>query len=150
MAEIMTGAGHATFINTFRCDPSNQDEVVRINIDIVDQVASSSLGFISAAVHRSTDGTRVINYLQWESAEHLTAMQRSSGEMSVPQHVLDLHDAQLRVAGHPRGGSVPGVVQSPVRAQLGVGPVQHRPHRRVGQRPRPPVQGPPDRLLRLW
>ena len=77
MAEIMTGAGHATFINTFRCDPSNQDEVVRINIDIVDQVASSSLGFISAAVHRSTDGTRVINYLQWESAEHLTAMQRS-------------------------------------------------------------------------
>jgi quinol monooxygenase YgiN len=34
-------------------------------------------GFISAAVHRSTDGTRVINHLQWESVEHLAAMQRS-------------------------------------------------------------------------
>ena len=28
-------------------------------------------------MHRSTDGTRVFNYLQWESAEHLAAMQRS-------------------------------------------------------------------------
>lgn len=77
MPEIASGADYATFINTFRCDPSNQDEVVRINVDIVDQVASTFPGFISAAVHRSADGTRVINYLQWESPEHLAAMQRS-------------------------------------------------------------------------
>jgi len=77
MAEIVAGAGYATFINTFGCEPSDQDEVVRINVDIVDQVASTFPGFISATVHRSTDGTRVINYLQWESAEHLAAMQRS-------------------------------------------------------------------------
>ena len=77
MPEIVSGADHATFINTFRCEPSNQDEVVRINVDIVDQVASTSPGFISAAVHRSTDGTRVFNYLQWDSADHLAAMQRS-------------------------------------------------------------------------
>lgn len=51
---------------------------MRINIDIIDQVASKSPGFISAAVHRSKDGTRVFNYLQWESAEHLAEMQRSS------------------------------------------------------------------------
>jgi heme-degrading monooxygenase HmoA len=55
----------------------NQDQVVQINVDIVDQVASRFPGFISASVHRSTDGTRVFNYLQWESAEHLAAMQRS-------------------------------------------------------------------------
>ena len=77
MPEIVSGAEYATFINTFRCQPPNQDEVVRINVDIVDQVASKFPGFISAAVHRSADGTRVFNYLQWESAEHLTAMQRS-------------------------------------------------------------------------
>ena len=77
MPEIVSGAGYATFINTFRCQPSNQDEVVQINIDIVDRVASSYPGFISATVHRSRDGTRVFNYLQWESAEHLAAMQRS-------------------------------------------------------------------------
>ncbi len=77
MPEIVSGAEYATFINTFRCDPANQEEVVRINIDIVDQVASSSPGFIAAAVHRSIDGTRVVNYLQWESSEHLAAMQRA-------------------------------------------------------------------------
>lgn len=77
MPQIVSGAGYATFINTFRCDPSKQDEVVRINVEIVEQVASTFPGFISAAVHRSHDGTRVFNYLQWESAEHLAAMQRS-------------------------------------------------------------------------
>jgi len=50
---------------------------VRINVDIVEQVASKFPGFISATVHRSVDGTRVINYLQWQSQEHLGAMQRS-------------------------------------------------------------------------
>jgi quinol monooxygenase YgiN len=77
MAEIVSDAGYATFINTFRCEPSNQDEVVQINIEIIERVASAYPGFISAAVHRSGDGTRVFNYLQWESAEHLAAMQRS-------------------------------------------------------------------------
>lgn len=78
MPEIVADAGYATFINTFRCAPQDQDEVVRINIEIVERVASMSAGFISATVHRSLDGTRVINYLQWESAEHLAAMQRSA------------------------------------------------------------------------
>lgn len=58
MPDIVSGAEYATFINTFRCDPANQEEVIRINIDIVDQVASSFPGFIAAAVHRSIDGTR--------------------------------------------------------------------------------------------
>jgi heme-degrading monooxygenase HmoA len=77
MPEIVLGGQYATFINTFRCDSENQAEVVQINIDIVDEVASNFPGFLSASVHRSIDGTRVINYLQWESAEHLAAMQRS-------------------------------------------------------------------------
>jgi heme-degrading monooxygenase HmoA len=77
MPEIASGADYSTFINTFRCKPSDQDEIVRINVEIVQQVASAFPGFISASVHRSTDGTRVINYLQWETAEHLHAMQRS-------------------------------------------------------------------------
>lgn len=34
-------------------------------------------GFVSAAVHRSSDGTRVVNYLHWETGEDLAAMRRS-------------------------------------------------------------------------
>jgi quinol monooxygenase YgiN len=90
MAEIVSGSPYATFINTFRCAPENQDEVVRINVDIVEQVASRFPGFISAAVHRSTDGTRVFNYLQWESAEHLAAMQRSDEFRSIARQFAGL------------------------------------------------------------
>ena len=90
MPEIATNAGYATFINTFRCTPSNQDEVVRLNVEIVDRVASTFPGFISASVHRSTDGTRVFNYLQWESAEHLSAMQRSSEFQTIGRRLTGL------------------------------------------------------------
>jgi heme-degrading monooxygenase HmoA len=50
---------------------------VQINVDLIEQVARTFPGFISASVHRSTDATRVFNYLQWQTAEHLAAMQRS-------------------------------------------------------------------------
>jgi hypothetical protein len=77
MPVIAVGAEYATFINTFRCAPENQDAVVQLNVDIVEHVARPFPGFVSATVHRSLDGTRVINYLQWRTAEDLTAMQRS-------------------------------------------------------------------------
>ena len=77
MPSIDPHGQYATFINTFSCRPEDQDEVVRINIAIVEQVASHHDGFVAAAVHRSTDGTRVINYLQWRSADDLRAMQIS-------------------------------------------------------------------------
>jgi quinol monooxygenase YgiN len=70
-------AGHATFINTFSCQPTDQAGVVRVNIEIVETLAVHSPGFVSATVHRSLDGTRVFNYLQWETPRHLAAMQQS-------------------------------------------------------------------------
>jgi quinol monooxygenase YgiN len=107
MPEIVRGAELATFINTFRCEPSNQDEVVQINIDIVDQVASRSPGFVSATVHRSSDGTRVFNYLQWESAEHLAAMQRSPGFQAIARRFAGLiefepHQCEVVQVGQSR------------------------------------------------
>ena len=90
MPEIVVGAGYATFINAFRCKPSDQDEVVQINVDIVERVASRFPGFISATVHRSVDGTVVINYLQWQSPEHLAALQRSSEFQAIARRFAGL------------------------------------------------------------
>jgi heme-degrading monooxygenase HmoA len=78
MPRIVARPDHVTFINVFKCQPADQDAVVQINAEIVDRVAVGSPGFISASVHRSTDGTRVFNYLQWQSAEHLARMQEST------------------------------------------------------------------------
>ena len=36
---------------------------MQVNVDIVQRVAREFPGFVSATVHRSLDGTRVINYL---------------------------------------------------------------------------------------
>jgi quinol monooxygenase YgiN len=109
-AEILRDAEHATFINTFRCDPSDQDEVVRLNVAIVEQVASRSAGFVSASVHRSTDGTRVINYLQWESREHLAAMQRSPEFQAIARGFaglieFDPHECVVVHVAEQAGGS---------------------------------------------
>lgn len=105
MSEIRAGASYASFINAFRCDPSHQDEVVAINIDIVDQVASRFPGFISAAVHRSSDGTRVFNYLQWQSPEHLAATQRSAEFQAIARRFAGLiefepHQCEVVHVGH--------------------------------------------------
>jgi heme-degrading monooxygenase HmoA len=78
MPAIVQNADYATFINVFKCKPGDQEEVVRINVEIIDRVAVGRPGFISASVHRSTDGTRVFNYLQWESPQHLASMQGSA------------------------------------------------------------------------
>jgi quinol monooxygenase YgiN len=108
MPEIVSRADYATFINTFRCERSNQAEVMLINIDIVDQVASTFPGFISAAVHRSTDGTRVFNYLQWESADHLAAMQRSPEFQAIARRFaglieFDPHECEVVHIGQRAG-----------------------------------------------
>jgi heme-degrading monooxygenase HmoA len=78
MPDIVAGAGYATFINTFRCAPEDQETVVQLNVDITQRVAREFPGFVSATVHRSLDGTRVINHLQWRTAADLAAMQRSA------------------------------------------------------------------------
>jgi len=109
MPEIRADAAHATFINAFRCQPAHQHEVVQINMDIVDDVARTFPGFISASVHRSTDGTRVFNYLQWETAEHLAAMQRSPEFQAIARRLAGLiefepHECEVVHVAERAGG----------------------------------------------
>lgn len=55
-----------TLINVFETKPEQQqaliDQWIRFNESVKDEP-----GFIGAALHRSKDGTRVINYAQWRS-----------------------------------------------------------------------------------
>ncbi|ADB48821.1 antibiotic biosynthesis monooxygenase family protein [Conexibacter woesei] len=90
MPTIVENSTYATFVNVFTCTPADQDEVVRINAEIIDRVAVGRPGFISASIHRSTDGTRVFNYLQWETPEHLAHMQRSPEFSQVARQLAGL------------------------------------------------------------
>ncbi len=63
-------------INVFTCAPQNQQRLVDAWQRGTDEVMRYLPGFISANIHRSLDGTKVINYAQWASREAFEASLR--------------------------------------------------------------------------
>lgn len=59
-----------TLINAFTCEPHNQQKLIDSWIRATENGLGELPGIISAALHRSKDGTRVVNYAQWKAAEH--------------------------------------------------------------------------------
>src|SRR5437868_15046615 len=55
-----------TLINVFEMKPEQQQALLEQLSHFAESVKEEP-GFIGAALHRSTDGTRVINYAQWRS-----------------------------------------------------------------------------------
>ena len=70
MTKIAENTGVITLINVFKVEPSNQQKRVDILARATDTSVRDVPGFISAAHHRSVDGTRVAMWAQWKSAAH--------------------------------------------------------------------------------
>jgi quinol monooxygenase YgiN len=70
MTTIAENTGLATFINVFTVEPSNQQELLDLLAHATETSVRDVPGFVSAALHRSVDGTRVTMYAQWQSVEH--------------------------------------------------------------------------------
>jgi len=73
-AGIRADAGVVTLINVFTVDPANQRQLVERWQEATEGVMRHQPGFVSATIHRSYDGAKVINYAQWESRERFAAM----------------------------------------------------------------------------
>ena len=73
-ARIRAGADVVTLVNVFTVDAARQQELVDAWRDATEEVMRHQPGFVSASIHRSLDGTKVINYAQWESREAFAAM----------------------------------------------------------------------------
>ena len=78
MTVITEHAGHATLINVFTVEPERARQLADLLTAATEDVMQHIDGFISANIHLSTDGTRVVNYAQWRSAEAFEAMLQSS------------------------------------------------------------------------
>ena len=74
MTTIGQKSGYATLINVFTVDPDRAAELAALLHTATDDVMRHRPGFRSANIHLSTDGTRVVNYAQWDSAEAYRAM----------------------------------------------------------------------------
>ena len=66
-----------TLINVFTVEPDKQQQLVDLLIHATDVAMRHVPGFISANIHHSLDGTKVVNYAQWRSTEDFQAMMKN-------------------------------------------------------------------------
>jgi hypothetical protein len=74
MTTIKQNSGYATLINVFTVEPDRAAELAALLHIATEEVMLHRDGFRSANIHVSTDGTRVVNYAQWDTAEAYHAM----------------------------------------------------------------------------
>lgn len=80
MIKIPQSSDLVTLINVFSCDPQNQHRLVDSWIRATEERLGALPGIISAALHRSKDGARVVNYAQWKSSENWENLARIANE----------------------------------------------------------------------
>jgi heme-degrading monooxygenase HmoA len=92
-----------TLINVFTVEPANQQKLVDMLVETTEKMMKHVPGFVSASIHKSLDGVRVVNYAQWRSKQDFDAMRNSSAaqehmkpffEISKPDfHLYEVADA---------------------------------------------------------
>lgn len=76
MPEIRADTGVVTQITTVKLPADHQDEVLELMTERARFMAKQP-GFVSISLHRSQDGSHVVNYVQWSSADTLSAAHHS-------------------------------------------------------------------------
>jgi antibiotic biosynthesis monooxygenase (ABM) superfamily enzyme len=74
MATIATDQDLITLVNVFTVEPERQAALVDLLADATTAVINRFPGYVSANIHRSLDGTKVVNYAQWRRVEDYEAM----------------------------------------------------------------------------
>ncbi|MGN5376911.1 antibiotic biosynthesis monooxygenase family protein [Streptomyces lasalocidi] len=75
MGRISLTDNYYTLVNVFRVKPEDQQRIYDEIVDVTDIIRHFP-GFVSANVHVSDDGARVVNYAQWRSKDEFDAMRR--------------------------------------------------------------------------
>lgn len=78
MTTINSNKDLFTLINVFHVEPGNQHELVRLLVKATEETMRHLPGFVSANIHRSLDGKRVVNYAQWKTKAHFEQMLSTS------------------------------------------------------------------------
>jgi heme-degrading monooxygenase HmoA len=73
---IRTGTECVTQITVVESEPEKQAEALSLMTERARFMARQP-GFVSISVHRSLDGRRIVNYIQWESRELLQSAHKS-------------------------------------------------------------------------
>ena len=76
MPDIRQHAGIVTQITTVKTTPDNLNEVISLMKERARFMARQP-GFVSICLHRSKDGSHVVNYVQWKDRKQLAAAHHS-------------------------------------------------------------------------
>jgi quinol monooxygenase YgiN len=79
-----------TLINVFTVEPANQQRLIELLTEATEVSVREAPGFVSASLHRSTDGTKVTMYSQWRSIEHYQAMRGDPAPLPFFQEALKI------------------------------------------------------------
>ncbi len=66
-----------TLVNIFTVAPEKQTALSDLLVHATNETMRHLPGFISASIHRSADGTKVINYAQWRTVADFAAMKQN-------------------------------------------------------------------------
>jgi len=76
MPQIRTEQQPVTQITVVEAEPGKQAEALELMRQRA-QFMARQPGFVSISLHRSLDGRRIVNYVQWESRDLLAAAHHS-------------------------------------------------------------------------
>jgi heme-degrading monooxygenase HmoA len=76
MPQIRTEQQPVTQITVVEAEPGKQAQALELMGQRAEFMARQP-GFVSISLHRSLDGRRIVNYVQWESRDLLAAAHRS-------------------------------------------------------------------------
>jgi heme-degrading monooxygenase HmoA len=77
MPEIHEHSRLVTQITAIRLAPDTEQEILGLMTERARFMATQP-GFVSVSLHRSNDGSHVVNYIQWQDREQLEAAHRSA------------------------------------------------------------------------
>ena len=73
-AHISVENGYPTGINFIDVSPEKSQEIIKVFSNYYKNVLQNMNGFVSANLHKSNDGTRIVNYVQWDSFDGLSSL----------------------------------------------------------------------------
>ena len=100
MATIHLDNPVVTVMVQFTVDGADQERLVEMMKDLVPAFAGQR-GFISANLHKSIDGTRIVQYLQWKTMDdHLACMQNLELQTAGAEVMSYVHSGEVAMDVH--------------------------------------------------
>lgn len=86
-----------TVIIVFTVEPEHQQQLIDTIVEFIEIAVKYQPGFVSATLHKSLDGVRVINYAQWRSLENYHAFLNNSEVQAQGKKLANFQPPDLHI-----------------------------------------------------